>query len=107
MTCQTENTQFELAMELLIENGFDGMARAISILLNAAMRIERSRYLHAKPYERCDSRRGYANGYTPKTVKTRVGEIIIAVSQTKDSQFYPSSLERGLRSERALKIALV
>jgi hypothetical protein len=26
MTCKIECTQFELAMELLIENGFDGIA---------------------------------------------------------------------------------
>ena len=43
MTCHTENNQFELAMELLIENGFDGIAGAMTILLNAAMKIERSR----------------------------------------------------------------
>lgn len=30
----------------------------------------------------------------------------LAVPQTRDGAFYPSSLERGLRSERALKIAL-
>ncbi len=30
----------------------------------------------------------------------------MAVPQTRDGSFYPSSLERGLRSERALKIAL-
>ena len=29
MTCKTECTQFELAMELLIENGFDGILHAI------------------------------------------------------------------------------
>ncbi len=75
MTCQTQDTQFELAMELLIEHGFDGVASAMTILLNAAMRLERSRYLNAEPYERNEHRRGYANGYKPKTVKTKVGEI--------------------------------
>ena len=106
MTCQTKDTQFELAMELLIEHGFDGVASAMTILLNAAMRLERSRYLNAEPYERNEHRRGYANGYKPKTVKTKVGEIQLAIPQTRDSRFYPRSLQRGLRSERALKIAL-
>jgi len=106
MTCHTENNQFELAMELLIENGFDGIAGAMTILLNAAMKIERSRFLRAEPYERNEQRQGYANGYKPKTVKTRVGKVTLAVPQTRDSQFYPTSLEKGLRSERALKIAL-
>ena len=106
MTCNTQNTQFELAMELLIDNGFDGVADAIAIMMNGAMQIERSRYLRAEPYERTEQRQSYANGYKSKTVKTRIGELQLAVPQTRDGAFYPSSLERGLRSERALKIAL-
>jgi len=106
MTCDVKNTQFELAMELLIDNGFDGIADAIAIMMNGAMQIERSRYLQAEPYERTEKRQSYANGYKPKTVKTRIGAIQLSVPQTRDGAFYPSSLERGLRSERAMKIAL-
>ena len=106
MTCTIKDTQFELAMELLIDNGFSGVADAVAIMMNGAMQIERSRYLQAAPYERTEQRQSYANGYKPKTVKTRVGQIQLSVPQTRDGAFYPSSLERGLRSERALKIAL-
>lgn len=106
MTCHIENNHFDLAMELLIENGFDGVADAVSLLMNTAMQIERSRYLQADPYERTEQRQSYANGYKAKTVKTRVGKVELAVPQTRDCEFYPQSLERGLRSERALKIAL-
>ena len=106
MTCHIENNQFDLAMELLIENGFNGIADAVSILMNTAMKIERSRYLHAEPYERTEQRQSYANGYKAKTVKTRVGTVDLAIPQTRDCEFYPHSLERGLRSERALKVAL-
>ncbi len=106
MTCNIESNQFDLAMELLIENGFDGIADAVSVLMNTAMKIERSRYLKAEHYERTEQRQSYANGYKAKTVKTRVGTVDLAVPQTRDCDFYPQSLERGLRSERALKIAL-
>lgn len=106
MTCHIENNQFDLAMELLTENGFDGIADTVSLLMNTAMQIERSRYLQAEPYERTAQRQSYANGYKAKTVKTRVGKVNLAVPQTRDCEFYPQSLERGLRSERALKIAL-
>lgn len=41
-----------------------------------------------------------------KTVKTRLGELTFAVPQIRDSGFYPTSLEKGIRSERALKLAL-
>ena len=106
MTCQTEDNPVEYAVEHLIEYGFDGVAEAIGLLLNTAMQIERSRYLGADPYERSDNRKCYANGFKPKTVKTRMGKIPLQIPQTRDSNFYPKSLQRGLRSERALKLAL-
>jgi len=89
MTCQTQDTQFELARELLIEHGFDGVASAMTILFNAAMRLEPSRCLKAEPYERNEHRRSNANGYKPKTVKTKAREIQLAIPQIRDSGFYP------------------
>lgn len=92
-------------LEVLQENGFDGLGEAVSLLINESMRLEREQYLQASPYERTSERVSYANGYKPKQVKTRVGELSLAVPQTRDG-FYPACLEKGLRSERALKVAL-
>ncbi len=75
MTCSLECTQFDLAMELLIENGFDGIAKTVGMLMNTAMKPERSRHLNAGLYERKTDRIGYANGYKAKTMRTRFGEI--------------------------------
>jgi putative transposase len=94
------------AVELLKHNGFDALAEAVTVLLNTAMVAERSEYLGARPYERSDTRRGYANGFKGKTVKTRLGELPLKVPQTRDCEFYPQSLERGLRSERALLLSI-
>jgi putative transposase len=71
------------------------------------MRIERSQMLEAAPYERSEKRLGYANGYKPKTVATRLGPLTVQVPQVRgEVEFYPSALERGVRSERALKLAV-
>ena len=78
----------------------------IRVLVNEAMQIERSRHMNANPYERSDKRSGYANGYKPKTVKTRVGEVTFDIPQVREGGFYPQALEKGLRSERALTMAL-
>jgi transposase-like protein len=51
-------------------------------------------------------RRDYANGYRSKTIATRVGKITFDVPQVRQSDFYPNSLKKRLRSERALKLAL-
>ena len=94
------------AVELLKENGFDALAEAVTVLLNSAMLVERSEYLGAGPYERTASRIGYANGFKGKTVKTRLGELALKVPQTRDGEFYPQGLEKGLRSECALLLAI-
>ena len=82
------------------------MPELIRILLNAAMRAERQKHLGVGPYERSPERKGYGNGFKEKTMKTRVGAITLDVPQVRDSSFYPDALEKGLRSERALTLAL-
>lgn len=106
MTHAFQSNNTHEAVQLLAEHGFDSMAEAIQILMNEAMKIERTEYLNAAPYERTDQRRTYANGFKPKTVDSRLGKLQLQVPQTRDSQFYPSALERGERSERALKLAI-
>ena len=102
----TESNPLDLMIQVLEEYGFEGMASAIQILVNEAMKIERSETLRADPYERTDERRGYANDFKPKTLATRIGKLQLQVPQTRGVEFYPQSLERGVRSERALKLAV-
>lgn len=100
-----DNKIFE-AVQLIAEKGFAGMTEAMQILFNEAMLIERSRYLGASPYERSDTRQDYANGFKPKQLKTKLGELSLSVPQVRSCEFYPSFLDKGVRSERALKLAL-
>lgn len=106
MTRQPDCTLSDDLMQLIAEQGLDAMPELIRIIMNAAMQAERQQYLRAAPYERTSERRGYANGYKPKTVTTRMGQVTFAIPQARDGSFYPSALERGLRSERALTLAL-
>lgn len=99
------NTTGDL-VELLTEHGFEGMAQAMQLLLNECMKIERQAFLGVGPYQRSEARNGRANGFKPKRVKTRVGELQLAVPQVRDAKFYPSALEKGCRSEKALRLAL-
>ena len=93
-------------LEQLAEQGLEGLPDLVRVLVNQAMQIERENYLHAKPYERSEDRQGHANGYKPKTVKTRVGEVTFNIPQVREGGFYPNSLEKGIRSERALLLTL-
>jgi transposase-like protein len=93
-------------VELLAEHGFDGMAQGVQLILNEAMKFERSAALGAGPYERTETRRGHANGFKPKTFHSRIGTLELQIPQTRGVEFYPTALERGERSERALKLAV-
>ena len=107
MTQQNNDTVLQAAVELLNQKGFDAYAQVLRILLDQAMKIERANALGAEPYQRCDARRGYANGYKPKTMNTRMGRITVNVPQVRgELEFFPSALEKGCRSERALKAAI-
>ena len=101
----THQTDYTFAEEL-VEKGLDGLPEMMRILINQAMQAERSKFLQADEYERTEERKGHANGFKPKTLKTRIGEITFAVPQVREGGFYPSALEKGLRSERALTITL-
>jgi transposase-like protein len=106
MTHQAHPNAVSEAVHLLAEQGFDGMASIMQLLLNECMLIERRRAINAAPYERSEARHGQANGFKPKTVKTRVGPLQLAVPQVRGASFYPTVLERGSRSEKALLLAL-
>ena len=106
MAQRVEGNPLEAAYAALLAQGLDGAGEALRILVNEAAKIERSEYLGARPHERTPERRDHANGFKPKTMLTRMGEITLAVPQTRESGFYPSALEKGTRTEQALNLAL-
>jgi transposase-like protein len=101
----THQNNYTFAQDL-VEKGLEAVPELLRVLINNAMQVERSKYLQAGEYERTEDRKGRANGYKPKTVRTRMGEITFAVPQVREGGFYPSALEKGLRSERALVTTL-
>lgn len=106
MTHQQNYNLSSEVIEELSQNGINAIPDLLRVLLKNAMQAERSKYLQAGEYERTKDRKGHANGFKPKTLKTRYGEITFAIPQVREGGFYPSALEKGMRSERALVIAL-
>jgi len=106
MTHQPHPNVTRQVVQLLSEQGFEGMAEAMERLLNECMKFERQQALGVGPYQRGQERRGQANGFKPKTVKTRIGPLALRVPQVRGAEFYPRVLERGTRSEKALRLAL-
>jgi transposase-like protein len=106
MTQEKNGKTIESICEVLIENGIPGMREALEKVINLAMQLERDQALQAKPYERTPERQGYANGYKERDLQTRMGSLELRIPQVRGFSFYPRSLEKGLRSERALKVAV-
>ena len=106
MTYQSEYSIPDDLLEEIAEQGLQIVPELIRTLVNAAMQLERQRYLGVQPYERSPERQGRANGYKSKTVATRMGKIAFDVPQVREGGFYAQALEKGPRSERALKLAL-
>jgi putative transposase len=106
MTYRNDFTLPAEMLEQISSQGFDVLPDLIRTVVNAAMRAEREQHLNAAPYQHTPERQGHANGYKPKTVQTRIGAITFDIPQVREGGFYPQALEKGLRSERALTLAL-
>lgn len=106
MTYRQDFTVPDDLLEGIMAQGLDAIPEMIRLLINLAMKIERQAYLGVGPYERSPERRDQANGYKSKSVSTRMGEIEFDIPQVRHSGFYPEALDKGLRSERALKLTL-
>lgn len=84
----------------------DGVKRLLEHLLGQAMSAEVSGHVAAGPHERTDQRRGYRNGYKPRTLNTRVGLLELDVPQVRACEpYHPSMFAKWQRSERALLVA--
>jgi putative transposase len=93
-------------LEGLIQGGTENFAPVLEKLLNELMKIEREKCIGAQPFERTEDRKGYSNGFKDKTLQTRSGPLQLKIPQVRNLEFYPSCLEKGCRSEKALKVAI-
>ena len=93
-------------LQSILENGIEGFSEVLQKMLNLAMKLEREKVLKASPYQRTEGRTGYANGFKERHIQTRMGDLELQIPQTRNIDFYPSCLEKGLRSERAIRAAM-
>ena len=106
MPQRVEHNPLQDALAALLTQGLDGAGEALRILVDEASKIERSHFLNAQPHERSPERHDYANGFKPKTVMTRMGELTFAIPQVREGGFYPSALDKGSRTDQALNLMM-
>ena len=106
---QNQTILHDPLINLLFDGGLqNALPRIAEILMNAAMLLEREKHIGASPYQRGTERNGYANGFKPRTFQTGIGALELTVPQVRQSDtiFRTSLLEKGSRSDRALKSAI-
>jgi len=108
MTLDQNNNDELMAklFEALNSSNTGGIRSLLEGILNALMKLERENFIQAKPYERNPGRQAYANGFKEKTLNTRMGSLELQIPQVRGLSFYPQCIEKGPRSERALKVAV-
>jgi len=110
MNEHTQNNEIDPLINLIFDNGLQSaLPRIAEILMNTAMLIERENHIGAAPYQRgVTERDGYANGFKNRNFHTGIGSLKLSVPQVRDSgtPFSTSLLDKGSRSDRALKSAI-
>jgi putative transposase len=85
----------------------DAIRTLLTTLVQETIRAEFDRFLGAAPYERTPARRGHRNGSYPRTLKTRVGAMTLAIPRDRAGLFRPSLFAQYERSEQALVLAMI
>ena len=96
----------EVAQGILLDDpGF--LKEIVERVLQELLEAEMTEHVGAAPYERSEGRTGHRNGYKPRTVRTRVGTLNLAVPQDREGTFSTRLFSRYQRNEKALVLALM
>lgn len=87
--------------------GEDFLRDLVQRTVQQVLEAEMTSFIGAESYQRNEVRRGWRNGYKPRTLKTRVGELELMVPKDRDGQFQTELFERYQRSEKAFVLALL
>ena len=88
------------------ENGDDVLRGLLRHTIQQVLEEEMTAFLNAAPYDRTEARRGYRNGYKPRSLTTRVGRMKLLVPKDREGRFQTELFEKYQRSERALTLAI-
>jgi len=98
----------EEAIQVILKSGGDNPLRQmLEFMAQQTLECEMTEHLGAKSYERTFERKGLRNGYKPRILITRVGDLRLLVPQDRDGTFSTSLFCRYQRSEKALVLTLM
>jgi transposase-like protein len=87
--------------------GEDFLRALVQRTVQQVLQAEMTSFLGAETYQRNGERRGWRNGFKPRILKTRIGELELRVPKDRDGQFQTELFDRYQRSEKAFVAALL
>jgi len=87
--------------------GSDPLKALLRYTVQQVLEEELTSFLNAEPYTRTEERRGYRNGYKPRMLKTRVGNLELMVPKDREGRFQTELFEKYQRNEKALALAII
>jgi putative transposase len=95
-------TAIGLFDKVVQENHGDLLREAVKRVLQEMMSEEVTALIGAAPHERTEERKGYRNGSRSRILKTRVGEVDLAIPKLREGNYFPSFLTPRRPWEQAL-----
>jgi len=96
---------FDLLEDYLIDQD-DGLRKLMTRFYNLVMQLEAIQQCGAEPYERSDGRTAQRNGHKQRSLKTRVGELVLEKPQFRGQSFKSCIFNDYSRVELALTNAI-
>ena len=84
----------------------DFLPQVVGQYIQELLEAEMSEFLQAGPYERTTVRRGYRSGHRPRTLKTRMGKLELAMPTERSGRFRTGVFDHYQRSEQAFLLTL-
>src|SRR5215211_6422646 len=95
-------TAAQLADKLLASEHADVLRESVAWIVAELMEAEVTAKVGAELGERTPERLTHRNGYRPRALDTRVGELELRIPRLRTGSYFPSFLEPLLRAEQAL-----
>ena len=92
----------EEILDILSKNRDEAFKIIVQKILDQIMLAESNEILKAEPYERCEERTDFRNGFRDRELVTRIGKITLHVPRHRNVPFKTMIFDNYTRSEGAL-----
>lgn len=104
--CTTKNAKAQGENWRVFLDDPEQLRTLVEGVVQEIIEVEFEEHIGVGPYERSAERRDYRNGYKPRKLKTRVGELELSIPQARYEAFRSQIFRRYQRSERAFLLTL-